>query len=55
MKGKTTLLNKMFNAEFEISLGRHPNCSKSVYIQYDMYNNEEMPIDLIDISTGSIS
>ena len=54
VRGKSTFLNKLFNADFEVSEGRHPICSKAVYIQYNIYKNEDMLVDLIDVAADSL-
>lgn len=54
VKGKSTFLNRVFGTDFEISVKRHPICSNSVYIQYNVYRNDNLMVDLIDISNESL-
>ena len=53
-KGKSTFLNRIFGSDFEISSKRHPICNKSVYIQYNVYRNDNLMVDLIDVSSNSL-
>lgn len=52
--GKSTLLNRMFGTDFETNSKRHPICNNSVYIQYNVYRNDNLLVDLIDISNQSL-
>jgi hypothetical protein len=55
VKGKSTFLNRIFNADFEVSHNRHPICSNSVYIQYNVYRSDHIMVDLIDVSSNSLT
>jgi hypothetical protein len=55
VKGKSTFLNRIFNTDFEVSHNRHPICNNSVYIQYNIYRNDNIMVDLIDVSNDSLS
>ena len=44
----------MFGTDFETSNKRHPACSNSVYIQYNVYRNDNILVDLIDVSNQSL-
>jgi hypothetical protein len=39
VQGKSNLLNHLFNLNIELKNHRHPACSKSVMIQYNVYKN----------------
>ena len=39
VQGKSTFLNEIFRTDFELSEGRHPICSKTANIQYNIYRN----------------
>ena len=53
--GKSTFLNRIFGTEFEDGEDRHPKCNRSAYIQYNIYRNERLPVDLIDVSSSCLS
>jgi hypothetical protein len=55
VKGKSTFLNRIFNTDFEASHKRHPTCNNSVYIQYNIYRNDNIMADLIDVSSNSLT
>jgi len=55
VKGKSTFLNRMFGTDFEISTSRHPICNNAVYVQYNMYRNDNLMVDLIDVSSDSLT
>lgn len=54
MRGKSTFLNRIFGTDFEVASKRHPVCHNSVYIQYNVYRNDNLLLDLIDVSNDSI-
>ena len=54
IKGKSTFLNRVFGTDFEINIKRHPICDNSVYIQYNVYRNDNLMVELIDISSGCL-
>jgi hypothetical protein len=55
IKGKSNLLNHIFNLNFELKSNRHPLSAKSVMIQYNIYKNEDCMVDLIDVAFDSLS
>lgn len=55
IQGKSTFLNRIFGTDFEISNKRHPICNNAVYIQYNVYRNDNLMVDLVDVSSESLT